>query len=346
LHPGILSAVAQLDRNLSDNNSFDKFFFSVHFWSPSRAKTLSGRDRKGRIKRMDIQGTYPMLYAFFADGGALRSDAFTPQIEAAIASGAAGIACLGLATEAHKLGLDERRQVVDRVMEAVDGRVPVAVTVTDGNVPDMIAFARYAESAGASWLILQPPRPPATGADLGAFFAAVAASTRLPCAIQNAPEFLGIGLTADELLTLNAFAPNVRVVKGEGPATEIARMVADLQGRMTVMNGRAGLELTDNYRAGVVGMIPGIETIDLQVAVERAMRAGDEARAEAIYASVLPTISFVMQGLATLVTYGKLIAALRLGITPSARRIPSMIPTHDGIAWARRLAASLGPLPT
>ncbi len=294
---------------------------------------------------MDINGTYPMLYAFFDEGGRLRREAFARQIAAAVASGASGVACLGLGGEAHKLGLDERRQVVDWVLTDMAGRLPVAVTIADGNVPDMIASARHAEGAGAAWLILQPPRPPASGSDLIDFFASVAASTRLPCAIQNAPEFLGLGLTPDELLDLNARQPNVTVVKGEAAATTIAGVVRALRGRMTVMNGRAGLELTDNYRAGVVGMIPGIETIDRQVAVERALRSGDEARAEAIYAEILPTIAFVMQGIGQLLTYGKRIAALRLGIAPSARRIPADTPTEQGIAWAERLAASLGPLP-
>lgn len=294
---------------------------------------------------MDIYGTYPMLYAFFDEGGDLRHDAFTRQIDAAVASGASGIACLGLATEAHKLGLGERRRVVEWVIADTKDRLPVAVTIADGNVPDMIDSARHAERAGAAWLILQPPRPPASGADLVTFFATVAAATSLPVAIQNAPEFLGLGLTPKELLDLNARTPNVRVVKGEAAATTIAEVVRALSGRMTVMNGRAGLELTDNYRAGVVGMIPGIETIDRQIAVEQAMRNGDEARAEAIYAEILPSIAFVMQGLGQLLAYGKHIAALRLGIAPSARRVPSDIPTERGIAWAERLAASLGPLP-
>ncbi len=294
---------------------------------------------------MDINGTYPMLYAFFDEGGEVRRAAFTRQIAAAVACGASGVACLGLATEAHKLGLFERRLIVEWVVADVAGRLPVAVTITDGNVPDMIASARHAETAGADWLILQPPRPPASGADLISLFAAVAAATSLPCAIQNAPEFLGLGLTPNELLALNALQPNVRIVKGEAAATVIGQVIQALGSRMTVMNGRAGLELTDNYRAGVVGMIPGIETVDRQVAVERAMRAGDEARAEKVYAEILPTIAFVMQGLGPLLTYGKHIAALRLGIAPSARRIPADTPTAQGIAWATRLAATLGPLP-
>ena len=292
-----------------------------------------------------IAGTYPMLFAFFgADGAVLRAP-FARQIEAAVAAGAAGVAVLGLATEVGKLSRDEQRRIVEWVAQDLGGRLPFAVTVADGNVADMVASARFAADAGASWLILQPPRPPATGAQLIDFFAAVARSVDLPVAIQNAPEFLGIGLTAAELLALNTRQPNVCVVKAEASAVAVARLIEAVGGRMAVLNGRAGLELTDNYRAGCVGMIPGIEAIDLQVAIERAMRAGDEEGAEALYRRLLPCVTFAMQGLPHLVLYGKIIAAHRLGLEPSAGRIPCDTATPQGLAWAARLARDLGPLP-
>ena len=56
---------------------------------------------------MEIGGTYPMLYAFFDEAGRLRREAVSRQIEAAIASGASGIAVLGLGTEVQKLGRSE-----------------------------------------------------------------------------------------------------------------------------------------------------------------------------------------------------------------------------------------------
>jgi 2-keto-3-deoxy-L-arabinonate dehydratase len=295
---------------------------------------------------MVIGGIYPMLYAFFDEGGALCRGSFARQINAAVAAGADGVAVLGLGTEVGKLSLAERRQVVNWVLAEVAGRLPVAVTVADGNMPDMSDSARHAEAAGAAWLILQPPRPPASGADLIAFFATVAAATRLPVAIQNAPEFLGIGLTAAELIALQERATNVAAVKGEASATVIACMVAALGGRMAVLNGRAGQELTDNYRAGVAGMIPGIETVDRQVEVVRAMLAGDHDRADRLYADILPVLTFIMQSLSSFLTYGKLIAALRLEIDPGSARIPAEPPTEHGLAWARRMADRLGPLPT
>lgn len=295
---------------------------------------------------MEIGGTYPMLYAFFDAAGGLRREAFARQVAASVAARAAGVAVLGLGTEAAKLGLRERRSAVEWVMEDVGGRLPVAVTVADGNVPDMIDSARFAARAGAAWLILQPPRPPASPADLVRFFGAVADAVDCPVGIQNAPEFLGIGLAPADLATLNAAHPNVRVVKAESSAVQVARTIEALAGRMRVFNGRAGLELPDNFRAGVDGMIPGIETVDVQVAIERAMRAGDEALGESLYRNILPALTFAMQGLAQFILYGKLIAAHRLGLEPSADRAPADIATPHGLAWAKRYAAELGPLAT
>ena len=294
---------------------------------------------------MEIGGTYPMLYAFFDEAGHLRRDAFARQIAAAVASGAAGVAVLGLGTEVSKLSQIERRQAIEWVIGDVGGRLPVAVTIADGNVGDMIESARFAQRSGAAWLILQPPRPPASSADLLRFFGAVADSVDSPVGIQNAPEFLGIGLSAQELLDLHARHPNVTVVKAEASAVAVARVIAAIGGRMKVFNGRAGLELPDNYRAGVDGMIPGIETIDLQVGIERAMRERDEAKAEELYRRILPALTFAMQGLAQFVLYGKLMAAHRLGLAPSHDRVPADIASPHGLAWARRYATELGPLP-
>ena len=294
---------------------------------------------------MEIRGAYPMLYAFFDEANRLRRDAHSRQIRAALASGASGIAVLGLGTEVQKLGRDERRTLVEWTLEDVAGRAPVAVTLADGNLPDMIESARFVVASGASWLILQPPRPPASSADLIRFFGAVADSVDVPIAIQNAPEFLGLGLSPADLLKLNSLHGNVSVVKAESTALTVASVIAELRGRLKVFNGRAGFELLDNLRAGVDGMIPGTETIDLQVAVERAWREGDESRAEDLYRKLLPAIAFAMQGLNTFLLYGKWIAAERLGIAPSANRIPCDTATPTGIAWAKRFAAELGPLP-
>ena len=104
-----------------------------------------------------FSGVYAMLYAFFGANGALDREAMRTQTRACLANGAHGIACLGLATEGDKLSLAERHRVLQWAVEDIAGVVPLAVTVADPNIGDQIAFARAAKTAGADWVILQPP---------------------------------------------------------------------------------------------------------------------------------------------------------------------------------------------
>lgn len=293
---------------------------------------------------MRIEGIWPMLYAFFDEGGALVLPAFDRQIEAARACGAAGVAVLGLGGEVGKLGRSERRAIMSRVV-TVAGDLPVAVTIAEGALPDAVTAAREAQALGAAWLVLQPPRPPASAADLVEWFAVLAGAVTCPVAIQNAPEYLGIGLGVTEIVALAGRCPNLAAVKAESSAVQLGELVDALDGRLAVLNGRGGLELTDNFRAGATGMIPAIETVDLQVAIAAAMREGREDEAEELYRRLLPVVTFMMQGVESLVTYGKHIAALRLGLAADCGRAPRLLPTKRGLEWAGRYAAELGPLP-
>lgn len=289
-------------------------------------------------------GLYPMLYAFFAASGALRLDAFEPQVEAAVRGGAKGVAVLGLGTEVQKLNGEERLATVDAVSNALSRRLPLCVTVAGDSPQEQLAFARQARRMGVDWLMLQPPREPVSEERLIAFFGEVADGLDCPIGIQNAPEFLGYGLTAAGLLALAERHPNVRVVKAETSAIAVERMVQALAGHLVVFNGRCGLELPDNLRAGVAGMIPGIETVDLQSAIIAAHARGDTEETERLYETLCPVISFSMQGIAHFITYGKRIAAHRLRIDIGGAREPGLAPTAFGCDSARRFGERLGPL--
>jgi 4-hydroxy-tetrahydrodipicolinate synthase len=291
------------------------------------------------------RGIYPMLYAFFDDKGRLDRAATRRQVDAFVKNGAHGMAVLGLGTEVGKLSDGERSELVGWVAEDLAGRLPLVVTVNAPTVDAQVEFARFAQGQGAQWVILQPPPERNVGDDfLVRFFGAVADRVEIPVAVQNAPEYIGIGLTAEGIVTLARNHPNFRVLKGEGPALVIRRVIEQTGGQITVFNGRGGLELTDNLRAGCAGMIPATDTFDRQARVFDLFAAGREAEAEQLYRETLPAIVFVMQSLDTLHTYGKRIAALRLGLGEVHDRAPALAPEAFGLACARRYADALGPL--
>ncbi len=291
------------------------------------------------------QGIYPMLYAFFGADGRLDRDATRRQVRAFARNGAHGMAVLGLATEVGKLSDGERRQLVEWVAEDLGGKLPLAVTVNAPSIHAQVDFARFAQSMGASWVILQPPPERDAGDDfLVRFFGSVADRVDLPVAIQNAPEYMGIGLAPEGIARLARNHANFRILKGEGPVLTIRRVIEQTQGRIRVFNGRGGLELTDNLRAGCAGMIPGADTFDRQAGIFDLVRGGREAEAEALYRDVLPAVVFAMQSLDTLICYGKRIAAFRLGLGEVHDRSPGMVPDAFGLACARRYADALGLL--
>ncbi len=294
-------------------------------------------------------GIWPMLYAFFDESGALDRTAMRRQVEACVREGAHGLAVLGLATEVSKLSEEERRNLVTWLAEDLDGRRPFAVTVT-GNKPDeQTAFARFAAEAGAAYVILQPPRGEALDElSLSRFFGAVADGSPIPVGIQNAPDYLGIGLSPSAIRALHRNHANFIMVKGEAPVVTIRRIIEETEGGITVFNGRGGLELPDNIRAGCEGIIPAPDFFDRQVRIFGLMRTLDDAEneeiAENLYREILPGIVFVMQSIDTLVCYGKRIAAWRLGLRGEIYdRAPALAPTKFGLECAHRFARALGP---
>src|SRR5271165_5725343 len=100
------------------------------------------------------RGVFPMLYAFFDERGGLDRRAFRRQVEAVVASGAHGVAVLGLMTEVGALSPAERRTLVDWAVEDVAGRAPLMATIAGADVGETIALARAAEAAGTDMLIV------------------------------------------------------------------------------------------------------------------------------------------------------------------------------------------------
>lgn len=302
-------------------------------------------DHAGMNDSSHAHGIYPMLYAFFTRDGGLDRAATRRQVQAFVDNGAHGMAVLGLGTEVNKLTDSERRQLVDWVAEDLGGRLPLAVTVNAPTVDAQVEFAGFARSRGASWVILQPPPDRGVPEEFFVrFFGEVADRVDLPVAIQNAPEYLGVGLTPQGVKTLARNHANFRLLKGEGAALVVRRYIEEAGDAVTVFNGRGGLELIDNLRGGCAGMIPASDTFDRQAQIFDLLRDGAEAHAEALYREVLPAIVFVMQSLDTLHTYGKRIAAMRLGLGEVFDRAPALAPTAFGMRCAQRYAAALGPL--
>lgn len=288
-------------------------------------------------------GIHAIAFALFDAQERLDRAAMKRQTEICLGLGVHGMAALGLATEVSKLSLAERRTVIDWVAEDVAGKVPLAFTMYGGSVAEQVEQVRAAEAAKADWVILQPPMVGSFGAaEYIRFFGRIAEATSLPVAIQNAPAYMGRGLSSEDIRELVRQHPNICLIKGEGPATDIQQLISVTEGRLPVMNGRGGLELADNLRAGCVGLLLAPDTIDYALRAYNRFLAGDAEGAEEAYREVLPAIVFIMQSIESLLCYGKRIFGARAGIEIHDRS-PAQRPSAFGLELVKRYAEQLGP---
>ena len=289
-----------------------------------------------------MRGVHGILYALFDADERLDRAAMRAQVQICLNAKVAGVVALGLATEVAKLSFTERKTVMDWVAQDVAGRVPLGFTITGASVAEQIGMVRHAESVGANWLILQPPAVGNYGAEEYLnFFARVMRSTPLPVAIQNAPQYLGRGLSDDDITRLRADHANFTLIKSESSAEGAAKLIAMAGPGLKVFNGRGGLEMIECLDAGCEGFLLAPELIDHAVQVMQLYDAGNRAAALELHKESQPAITFMMQSIEHLICYGKRIFTARAGL-PTFDRSPALRPTPDSLAEVARFAAQFG----
>lgn len=312
----------------------------------NRSATQAQSGSRSRRGAEVCVGIHPMLFAPFDGEGQLSRAIAETMVDAAILAGADGISILGELTEASRLSHGERRSLLEWVAERMAGRARLCVSIEAGDVAAYLDMVRASHAVGAHWLMLQPPPVPGlAGRELSQFFERAAGETDLPVCIRNAPKALGLGLTVEEIVELARKCANLVAVKVEADPVAVATLVKALDGALAVVNGRGALEMTDCLRAGAVGIMPGLETIDVTCAVFQDVVAGRTTAAEARFRTIAPLFTFLSASSAHRLLYGKLLLAFRLGLDALPPR-PPYNPAHEfGVALVRRWADELGPLP-
>lgn len=291
------------------------------------------------------RGVHAIVFAFFDEREELSRQAMRRQAELCLSAGVAGVAALGLATEVAKLSFAERCRVIDWTAEDVNGRATLGFTISGQSVAEQVALLREAERARADWLVLQPPQVGSYPAEeYISFFSRVMAQTDLPCAIQNAPQYLGRGLSDTDIDVLRRRHANFRVIKAEAAADDAARLKRMAGDDFLVFNGRGGLEMIACLDAGCDGFLLAPDLVDYGARVMQLYESGERDEAQALHARSLPAIGFVMRSLEHLVCYGKRLFALRAGLAVHDRA-PALRPDPLELAELESLAARLGPFP-
>ncbi len=144
-------------------------------------------------------GVFPAITTQMHRDGALDLEATAAHAEVLIASGISGLIFLGSLGENQSLTPEEKRRVLEAMVKAVNGRVPVLSGVAESSVTEAVRYVRDVTRLGADGFMLMPPmiyRSPDPRETLHHFRTVARASDR-PLMIYNNPISYGHDLTPE-----------------------------------------------------------------------------------------------------------------------------------------------------
>jgi 4-hydroxy-tetrahydrodipicolinate synthase len=161
----------------------------------------------------EFHGVFPYLVSPIDDGGRVREAVLARLVEDLIAAGVHGLTPLGSTGEFAYLNREQRRRVVEVVVQAARGRVPVVAGVASTTIVDAVEQAKaYAQLGADGILAVLEAYFPINDDGVVAYFGAIAQATELPIVLYTNPQFQRSDLTLAALERLTRI-DNIRYLK-------------------------------------------------------------------------------------------------------------------------------------
>ena len=148
------------------------------------------------------------------DGAAVDEAALRRLVDFQVENGSHGVGCTGTTGEPTSLTFDERRRVIEVVVEQAAGRVPVVAGTGSNNTQETLALTRFAQEAGAdAVLVLAPYHVRPTQEGLFRHFTTVARAVDVPVILYNIPGRAAVNVEPATQKRVRDACPNVVGVK-------------------------------------------------------------------------------------------------------------------------------------
>jgi 4-hydroxy-tetrahydrodipicolinate synthase len=161
----------------------------------------------------EFHGVFPYLVSPIDANGRVDGAVLTRLVDDLIATGVHGLTPLGSTGEFAYLDREQRRRVVEIVVQAARGRVPVVAGVAATTIRDAVEQARVCEKLGADGILaVLEAYFPINEDGVVAYFTAIAQATALPVVLYTNPQFQRSDLTLPAIERL-ARIDNIRYLK-------------------------------------------------------------------------------------------------------------------------------------
>jgi 1-pyrroline-4-hydroxy-2-carboxylate deaminase len=259
----------------------------------------------------------------FGDSGEVDYERLAQHADWLIENGVHGLVSPGTVGEYASLTNEERGQVVETVVEAANGRVPVTAGVAAPSTAATVGWAQHALDSGAAAVMALPPinyNP--TRREVVAYYQAIS-DVGLPIAAYNNPYDTATDLTPEFLAELSEIENFVAVKDFSGDVRRMAeiRELCDLE----VIAGVDDLAL-EGFLAGATGCIAGFANALPKETVEiYDLAQAGKLEAWTLYRRMLPLLRYdTMPRLVQAIKY-----AMELAGVPAGGTRPPRLPLEE-----------------
>ena len=190
---------------------------------------------------MTIQpkGIIPPIVTPLDDNENVNKKALRRVVEYLIKGGVHGLFPLGSTGEWYGLNFDQKREVIETVMEATDKRVPVYAGTGAITTKETICLTKLATDIGVDALsVITPVFITLNDQELYNHYQAIASSTDLPIILYNNPGRTGINLNVDLVVKLSKINNIIGIKDSSGDMAQGAEYIRRTDDNFAVLAGR------------------------------------------------------------------------------------------------------------
>lgn len=250
-----------------------------------------------------FHGIIPPLVTPFHLTGEIDFESLDRVVDTQLQAGVHGLFVLGSSGQVAYLTDEQRQEVITRVVQRADKRVPVLAGTADLTAPRVAEQCRRAADAGADAVVVTAPLYALNSlAEIDEHFRTVAKATGLPVMAYDVPVRVHTKLALQMLVDLARDGVLAGVKDSSGDDVLFRMLVArkrELGLGLSVLSGHEVM-CDGMYLLGADGIVPGLANVDPAgyVRLHNAAQAGDweTCRREQDRLLELFTIAFVPQG--------------------------------------------------
>ena len=227
--------------------------------------------------------------------GALDDDSLQKLIEFHISEGTDAIVAVGTTGESATLSVEEHSGVIRKVVEQVNGRVPVIAGTGANSTSEAIELTGYAKELGADAALLVTPyynRPTQEGMYL--HFKAIAEAVDIPQILYNVPSRTASDLLPETVGRLSQVPNIIGIKEATGDVSRVKQIRQLSADDFELYTGEDG-NTVDFILAGGVGVISVTANVAPRLMHDMCVAAinGDEAKAREINQKLIALHKFL-----------------------------------------------------